>query len=149
MPHTAIRDKYSSLEEFYNADARRRLSGEADYGVRWRDGDRRVFWRVSYIRDTGEVYAVAQGNVGHLEAPVRVFGVFPVDDVAPESVWYNGLDAVLEGWPARCGPLYGLDWLGHRISEGRSHLCDNGCCRIWTEAAPHAASRCRKQSRRT
>jgi hypothetical protein len=86
-----------TLEEFYRSNARR-LSDEADYGVHWRDGA--IYWptwRVSYVRDTGEIYATKQG--GSETSVVRVLGVVPADETADGGgCWYQTLERLLEGW---------------------------------------------------
>ena len=52
---------YPTLDAYYAADERRLRSEEADYGVRWRLDGWEYRWRVSYVRNTGEIYAVNQG----------------------------------------------------------------------------------------
>ena len=49
---------YPTLEAYYAADERRRRNEEADYGVHWRLEGREHRWRVSYVRNTGELYVV-------------------------------------------------------------------------------------------
>lgn len=99
--------RWDSIEAFYAADDRRRLSGEADYGVHWRQDPRQPWptWRVSYIRDTGEVYAAAPGG------PVELLGTVPPDD---QPHYYATLDAILEGWPD--AHRQGLDWVRGRLA---------------------------------
>ena len=101
------------MEIFYREDARRLKSGEADYGVHWRDGSTQRY-RVSYIQDTGEVYAV--GEYPPVE-PVRVLGIVPPDDDDGRALtYYRTLDAMLEGWPEQCGVNPdGLGWVARRI----------------------------------
>ena len=52
---------YPTLDAYYAADERRLRSEEADYGVHWRLDGWEYRWRVSYVRNTGEIYAVNQG----------------------------------------------------------------------------------------
>ena len=58
---SASKFMYPTLEAYYAADERRRRSEETDYGVHWRLHGWEYRWRVSYVRNTGEIYAVHQG----------------------------------------------------------------------------------------
>ena len=55
---TAGRAMYPTLDAYYAADEWRLRSEEADYGVHWRLQGWDYRWRVSYVRNTGEIYAV-------------------------------------------------------------------------------------------
>lgn len=97
-----MNQRFDTLEGFYTADERRRRSGEVDFGVWWTLPNSHVTWRVSWVADTGELYAVASHHTGGRElGPVRLCGVFPTRQLVEE---------VLEGWAERCGPG-GLAWL--------------------------------------
>ena len=52
---------FKNVEEFYSENSARRRSPEADYGVHWKLEGWPNSFRVSYVRDTGEIYAVQQG----------------------------------------------------------------------------------------
>lgn len=105
--------KYGTLREFYEDDPRRKLSGEADYGVHWRLGDVTFpRWRVSYVHETGEVYAVCL--VPGSQQQVVVMGVVPPDE--GEGVYYRTLDRILDGWEFECGKPRSLDWVMGRLS---------------------------------
>lgn len=108
---------YRNIEDFYNARPieLRRGSGEADYGVHWHCPPWPHRWRVSYVRTTGEIYAVQQGNQ---DGPVLVLGVLPPDPVADErnQTYYRTLDRVLEGWPEACNKdQNGISWILNRL----------------------------------
>ena len=111
------RTQIEAMEAFYAADERRRRSPEADYGVHWRQGGQRL--RVSYIRETGEVYAVGE------YAPVRdveVLAVVPADDVPEGEIYYRTLESLLVGWADECGRnRNGLLWLKERLQEYEVH----------------------------
>src|SRR5262245_39125573 len=99
--------QFPSVEDFYQADERRRHSTEQDFGVWWYDGlDRRVPWRVSWVEDTGDVYAVRLGPSrvvsgpaglailgGHENGPVILLGV-----VSGEA----DVEHRLKGWATQC-----------------------------------------------
>ena len=104
---------FGSIREFYSDNRTRETSPEADYGVHWKRGGAPAAHRVSYVRDTGEVYAVGRGDP---DEPVIVLGTFPIDpDAGPTDVYYLGLDQLLNGWPDHCGAPGGLEWVQARL----------------------------------
>lgn len=121
---------FRSLEAFYADDERRRHSPEADYGVWWTASsrDRRPpYHRVSYVRFTGEVYAV-QITPGRGDGTVVVLGVVPPapdttdddvdDDGRRDRRYYATLDGILEGWAQACmGEPDGLGWVRRRLAS--------------------------------
>ncbi len=108
---------YPTLEAYYAADERRRRSEEADYGVHWRLHGWEYRWRVSYVRNTGEIYAVHQGaTIG----PVFILGYMVPDPVSGRgrgSLFYRTLDDILSGWPEYCTRQDGLNWLRDRLAR--------------------------------
>ena len=94
---------YRTLQAFYDADPRRRRSPEADYGAHWRQHPWPGTWRVSYVRDTGEVYALHQD-----QGPLLILSWVAPD---PQEIYYATLDLILDGWPAVCGQRNSLDWV--------------------------------------
>jgi hypothetical protein len=93
-----------TLEEFYAQEPRRKASGEVDFGVMWGDWPHR---RVSWIKATGEVYAVRQNR--ELDG-VEVLGVVGTREE---------LEARLHGWPEHIHIDAGLGWIRERL-EGAS-----------------------------
>ena len=105
---------FEDLESFYSDNPARRRSPEAGYGVHWRLDGWAGTWRVSCVRDTGEVYALHYN--GH--APLMLLGAFPIDpEAGPQDVCCQGLDHFLEKWTAHCGPLDGLAWLVRKMAQ--------------------------------
>lgn len=103
---------FDTLEAFY-ADERRARSGEVDFGVWWTlPGQRWPNWRVSWVRDTGEVYAVAQTSK---KGPVVARSGFPTREA---------VEAALEGWTGHCGRGGGLGWLWERLAAQMAGLMD-------------------------
>jgi len=100
-----------NIEEFYKEDPRRRASGEADYGVWWRNERPFPRHRVSYIQATGEVYSVELMPGG----AVDVLGQVEPDE---SDIYYRTLDGILDGWPEMCGTPNGLSWLRERLGGG-------------------------------
>ena len=124
---------FPDLRAFYSRDARRRSSGEADYGVHWRLNGWPAPWRVSYVQDTGEVYAVYLGLlqpermiVSH--GPVLALGTVEPDHREPgrRDPYYRTLDAVLAGWPAHCGEPDGLLWVRDRLAAAARTIAAMG-----------------------
>ena len=128
---------FRNTEEFYQDNPERRHSEEADYGVHWRLDGWEGSFRVSYVRATGEVYAVHQGpyrggvlptgetlvSTGSGDGPLLILGTFPVDDTPTRSdVFYRGLEAHLEGWPQRCREPNGLAWVAERMLEATNEV---------------------------
>lgn len=106
-----------NLTEFYQDETRAR-SGEADYGVHWRLPGWEHRFRVSYVHDTGEVYAVHQDLVEGSYGPVFVLGIVPPDHMENErDTYYQPLDRILEGWPDHCGTPDGLSWLKQQLAR--------------------------------
>ena len=105
---------FKNLEQFYSDNPTRRSSPEADYGVHWQLPNWAGNWRVTYVRDTGEVYALYSAS-----GPLMLLGTFPIDpDTAgPWDIYYNGLDRLLEGWTDHCGPPGGLGWLIEKMAQ--------------------------------
>jgi hypothetical protein len=111
--------EFPSLEAFYDDRPERRSSGEADYGVHWRDGGRDwPRWRVSYVRVTGEIYAVELRG----EYRVRVLGVVPADHVeggwgpSPRLIYYRTLDGILDGWADPDVSGHDLAWVVRKLT---------------------------------
>ena len=91
---------------FHAADPRRRVSAEVDLGATWRVEGSNDAWRLSWIRDTGELYLCrADGHDGSC-TDVSVVAV-----IARES----DLDAMLEGWREHRTSPDGLSWLSGRL----------------------------------
>lgn len=98
-----------NLSEFYSENSIRKKSPEADYGVWWYDTQPFPPHRVTYIRDTGEVYAVALDN----SREVEILGLVPPD--VDLNVYYRTLDRILDGWSEECGRCGSLDWVRERL----------------------------------
>jgi hypothetical protein len=110
------------IEEFYEADERRRRSEEIELGTDWHDADG-ARYELSWIADTGELYIMREPNVRMTEDP---FGdVYPAS--LPEKAvtvavigWVadrDRMEQVLEGWEeAMTGPN-SVSWLADRLRE--------------------------------
>ena len=111
---------FGNIEEYYGENAERRYSVEADYGFHWRLDGEPERWRVSYVRNTGEVYAVRLAERAPGRDVVEVLGTFPGRPGAGcTDIYYRGLDAptwtaggCAAGCPGACrGCGNGWRWL--------------------------------------
>lgn len=91
-----------SKEKFYSVEARK-LSGEVDYGVWWRNGRTYPTYRVSFVVDTGELYATDQH-----EQIIILLGKIEGGEQAAEKQ--------LKGWAEECGKINSLEWIKERVS---------------------------------
>jgi len=112
------------IRGFYEGDPRRQQSEEVLLGDGWTDdGDRHATYRLSLVRDTGELYLVREPHPGgalaryldelHLDQPdvaeLRV-EVLATGTSEPE------VDALLAGWPEAVAGEGSLAWLRSRLA---------------------------------
>jgi hypothetical protein len=110
------------IEQFYDADPRRRASDEVEFGRDWSDGSG-VRNELSWVADTGELYVMREPN-----APIDMD---PVGDEVVESLETSQLtvevlgvvegreavDQLLAGWEDEMPKPDSLDWV--RAQVGR------------------------------
>lgn len=109
------------IEQFYDADPRRRASDEEQFGRDWTAPDG-IRWEINWVLDTGEVYAMREvvepggmdpvGDTWVQELPtelvtVEILGVIPDRTVLEEA---------LEGWSDAMGRPDSLKWVRERIA---------------------------------
>jgi hypothetical protein len=88
---------WPDIDHFYDADERRLLSGEVDFGVQWRGAVSFPNFQLSWIVDTGELYL--------RKLPDGQLTVIAVIEDRDE------LERSLKGWAKACGPVGSLQWL--------------------------------------
>jgi hypothetical protein len=109
------------IEQFYDADPRRRESEEIEFGREWKDaaGSRT---ELSWVVDTGELYAMAEPTEPVLMDPI---GDTRVPDLPTELVTVEVLgvvpdraevDQLLAGWESEMGKPNSLQWVRDRLS---------------------------------
>ena len=115
---------FKDMHEFYQKDPRRRFSDESDYGVRWRDRNLvGVTYRVSYVYQTGEIYARCQdptdptrelvapdgsgGNAREAES-----GFVVILGVVPANHWLF-VEKLLDSWEDHYRD--GISWVQERL----------------------------------
>ena len=111
-----------NIEEFYDADPRRRESEEIEYGRDWTD-DSGTRVEVSYVVDTGELYSMQEPNapiymdpVGDTieqDLPVEALGVV-VLAVVPSK---EEVDALLDGWQEAMSGANSIEWVRTRVGS--------------------------------
>jgi hypothetical protein len=110
------------IEEFYDADPRRRESEETEFGREWSDANG-TRTELSWVADTGELYAMAE-PAGSVE--MDPFGDTRVDDLPTELVTVEILgtvatraeiDQLLAGWERAMekGPN-SIQWVRDRLA---------------------------------
>jgi hypothetical protein len=110
------------IEEFYDADPRRRASEEIEFGRDWSDASgTRV--EVSYVIDTGELYSMQEPNapiymdpVGdtiEADLPVESLGVVILATVPTEAE----VDALLDGWQQAMAGKNSIEWVRSRVGS--------------------------------
>jgi hypothetical protein len=117
------------LNDFYDADPRRRASEELEFGSDWNDGGART--QVSWIEATGELYAM-RDPLGALVTDV--IGDTRASPVADEDLSVEPLgivpgraavEAVMSGWEtAMASGPDSLAWVRARIAHASSELGD-------------------------
>ena len=107
------------IEEFYDADSRRRASAEIELGTEWQDSHG-VHYELNYIEDTGELYVMQEpppkewtdpfGGMRFNSDPktlaVRV--VATIESVAL-------LHSILQGWEDAMVESDSANWLAERL----------------------------------
>jgi len=123
-----------TLEQFYADVPKRMASPEWDFGVNWYSFRPYPLWRVSWVVETGEVYAYCGAR-----DTVRVLGIVPPVGEYPWSAgmpaWTAFKDAqqietVMDGWAE--GDFHkSLAWVEQRLV---AHGCES-VARRWRRQA--------------
>lgn len=112
-----IGEKFPDMEEFFSDDERRRFSGESDFGCWWMAGNiGRTTYRVSAVKDTGEIYVVrlCQGLRDEPPGEIEILA----EGLTPGS--YDDAERLLEGWAEICGEKDSLAWVRERLTLAAS-----------------------------
>tara|TARA_R100001594_G_scaffold124838_1_gene161724 strand:- start:865 stop:1233 length:369 start_codon:yes stop_codon:yes gene_type:complete len=113
---------FHNIEDFYNDNPKRRYSAECDYGMRWKNnGD--IQFRISYVEDTQEVYAISSGtpHVQRGKGAVILLAVLPPGHKLPEQhidrQYYESLEDILDGWAYEMDHnQHGVEWVKERLA---------------------------------
>ncbi len=110
------------IEEFYEADERRRRSEEIELGTEWHDRDG-VRHEVSWVADTGELYVMREPAPRMVEDLFgdEFSGSLPVSAVTVAVVGWlptrDRLEEVLAGWQDAMTGSESLSWLAGRLRD--------------------------------
>lgn len=108
------------IEQFYEADARRRSSEELQFGQDWHDAHGRRY-ELNWVEDTGELYVMQDELPPVWYDPFGDFVVMPAD---PEDLGVRVLKHVrgrenvlrlLDGWEEAMKGDDGIAWLIERL----------------------------------
>ena len=109
------------IEEFYDADERRRESEEIMFGDEWTDADGRRY-EVLWVADTGEVYAMfepiepmvsdAVGDVVVQHMPTSAVTV----EILATVPTRDEIESRLAGWEDAMPERGSIDWVRQRVS---------------------------------
>lgn len=129
-------EKYPDIDAYYDAYPKARMSIESDYGVWWKDDDGGT-WRVTYVHETGHVYAICSSGVasgvlrvggqeavyvsaGKAVGPVVILGTLhpnPWDPDEPSREPLATKDAFGgDRWATVCGGQGSLAWIAERVA---------------------------------
>ncbi len=90
---------------FVADDPRRGRSDQLDLGATWRSAESNDAWRLSWVRDTGELYRCRADGYDGSCTDVHLLAVLPAE---------ADVDALLEGWREHRTEPDGLAWVLHR-----------------------------------
>ena len=117
------------LEQFYDADPRRRQSEELEFGTDWNDGGART--QVSWVEVTGELYAMRDPLGWMVTDPIgdnRVLGVTDEQLTVEVLGVVSGRDAVervMSGWEAAMpAGDDSIGWVRERVAHAASEASD-------------------------
>jgi hypothetical protein len=111
-----------NIEEFYEADERRRRSEEIELGTEWHDLDG-VRHEVSWVADTGELYVMREPAARISEDPFgdAFQGSLSIDAVTVAVVGWiptrDRMEEVLAGWQDAMAGTESLSWLATRLGD--------------------------------
>jgi len=112
------------IDEFYEADPRRRASAELELGGDWLDADG-VRHELNYVEDTGELYVlrepaphVTEDPFGgmYVKAPPGYDHKMTVHIIANIAT-KDEVHRILDGWQDHMSSPDGAQWLGDRLRQ--------------------------------
>ena len=114
------------IEEFYDADERRRSSAELELGREWHDHSG-VRYELNWVEDTGELYVMREPVPFETVDPfggIHVAGSHGLDQTEVEGMTVSivgsvseraALEQVLDGWEQAMAAPDGVAWLVDRL----------------------------------
>jgi len=108
------------IEEFYDADPRRRTSAELQFGMDWRDAHGRRY-ELNWVAETGELYVMQDELPPVWNDPFGDFVVFGVDPkdlrvrIVKRVRSEQDLQRMLDGWEEAMAEDDSVAWLVDRL----------------------------------
>ena len=122
------------IDEFYDADERRRASTEIALGTEWHDRHG-VRYELNWVQDTGELYVMREPPPHEWEDPfggihVDIKSDAPADGMTVAVIGHIGshqdLERVLDGWAHQMPREDSAHWLADRLqTEGVAVRSEN------------------------
>src|SRR5262245_27745688 len=109
------------IEEFYDADPRRRESDEVEFGRDWKDASG-YRTELSWVVDTGELYAMREPGA----VDIDMFGDVIAESVSEDAILVQvlgtvtsreELDRKLAGWEDAMSGENSLSWVRERLTD--------------------------------
>ena len=116
------------IEEFYDANERRRQSAEVEFGRDWTD-DHHIRHELSWVADTGELYVLREPVPHGYADPfggIHYSGSHQADDTEVEGMTVvvvghadsqEEVEAALDGWEDAIGASDSVNWLVDRLRK--------------------------------
>lgn len=123
------------IEEFYDADPRRRSSAELELGGDWHDANG-VRYEVSWVEDTGELYVMREPVPSGWVTPfggMHVRGAHALDEHELEGMTVavvarvesrDDVARILSGWEGAMEAPEGISWLADRLRDAGALIED-------------------------
>jgi hypothetical protein len=111
-----------NIEEFYDADERRRESQELELGNEWSDAAGHRF-DLSYVLATGELYLMAAPDAESYEDPFGDTAALPepIEGLTVEIVAVvpsvDDMHRTLQGWETAMTAPGSVDWLRSKVRD--------------------------------
>lgn len=110
------------IEQFYDADPRRRASEELEFGREWSDADG-ARCELSWVEDTGELYAMREPRPGIISDPLGDEWLTRMDtssltvEVLGTVTGRDAIERVLAGWSAAMREPNNITWVCERLAN--------------------------------
>ena len=113
------------IEQFYDADPRRRPSTEVEFGTEWKDAHD-VRYELDWIEDTGELYTMREPVPPEREDPFGGIHVVTGDSAPVDGITVvvlaniatrEQVEEVLRGWEQAIDEPNSISWLVARLRD--------------------------------
>ncbi len=110
------------IEDFYEADPRRRASAEIELGSEWQDAQG-VHYELNYIEDTGELYVMQEPPPAESVDPAGGIHIRKDPSYAGKVIarviaqidTVDKLHSILEGWQQAMNGDDSIKWVDERL----------------------------------